>query len=118
MSSRDLPAHPVLAPTESGQGRKLFLLVRRDLPWSVRAVQAAHAAVALSLLKRGQLQVGGPCGRPIVLLGVEGESQANEWQCRLGAEAVPFREPDLGDALTAVAYFGPPVAALATLRLL
>jgi hypothetical protein len=98
---------------------KLYLLVRRDLPWSVRSVQAAHAATSLAVARRDQLIAAcGPCGPPIVLLGVQDETGLAEWLRRLGADAVAFREPDLGNALTAVAYWGPLVPAFATLRLL
>jgi hypothetical protein len=105
-------------PTGGREPGRLYLLVRRDLSWSARSVQAAHAAVALALTRAEQLQVGGPCGPPIVLLGVEGESELGEWLRSLGDAAVAFREPDLGDSLTAVAYWGPAVPAFGTLRLL
>ena len=107
-------AHPAARPAS-----KLYLLVRRDLPSSMRSVQAAHAATALAIAFGARLAATwGPCGPPIVLLGVESEPDLAEWLRRLGAEAVPFREPDLGDALTAVAYWGPAVPGFAALRLL
>ena len=104
------PAQPAARP---------YLLVRRDLPWSIRSVQAAHAATSLAITRGDRLAAAcGPCGPPIVLLGVEGEPELTEWLRRLGPEAVPFREPDLGGALTAVAYWGPAAPGFATLRLL
>ena len=98
---------------------KLYLLVRRDLPWSTRSVQAAHAATSLVIARSDRLAAAwGRCGPPIVLLGIESEPELAEWLRRLGAEAVPFREPDLGGALTAIAYWGPAVPGYAALRLL
>ena len=98
---------------------KLYLLVRRDLSRSMRNVQAAHAAIALVVARGNRLApVWGRDGPPIVLLGVESASGLAEWLDRLGAEAVPFREPDLGGALTAIAYWGPAAPEFAALRLL
>ena len=98
---------------------KLYLLVRRDLPWSMRSVQAAHAATSLAIARADRLAAAcGPQGPPIVLLGIESEPDLAEWVRRLGAEAVPFREPDLGGALTAAAYWGAAVPGFAALRLL
>jgi len=82
--------------------------VRRDLPWSQRAVQAAHAAVNLVFRRRSAID---ECewdehGPSFVFYGVDSERELLALESALGAEASSFREPDLGDRLTAVAYLG------------
>ena len=82
--------------------------MRRDLPWSQRAVQAAHAAVNLVFHNRSSI---GECewgahGPSFVFYGVEHEGELLALESALAAEAVSFREPDLGDRLTAIAYLG------------
>lgn len=96
----------------------MFLLVRRDLPWSVRAVQVAHSAMQL-LHDRDHIDNDewGPYGPAVVLLGIPNEDEL----VRLAAElpgSVGFKEPDLADSLTAVAFYGEPTDTLTGLRLL
>lgn len=119
---------------ESGQCQtpvpepKLYLLSRRDLPWPVRCVQAAHAAITYV---HGQMQFAydhgdrtpnlpapwGRYGPAIVLLGVADEVALEDWHWKL-PDSAAFREPDLGDQLTAVAYYGEPVSELEELKLM
>jgi hypothetical protein len=82
--------------------------VRRDLPWSQRAVQAAHAAVNLVFHERSSIDEGawGAHGPSFVFFGVDRESELLALESALGAEALSFREPDLGNRLTAIAYLG------------
>ncbi len=98
---------------------KMYLLVRRDLPWPVRCVQAAHAAMALMHYKGLGTGWGArDCGPAIVLLGVDDELDLFHWLQALGSSARGFREPDLFDTLTAVAYFGQAVPEFNDLRLI
>jgi hypothetical protein len=75
-------------------------VTRQDLPPGTQAVQAAHAAVAFCAVHRV------PSESTIVLLKARDELALARLLAlaeRDGITAVPFREPDLGNALTAVA---------------
>lgn len=96
---------------------KMYVLVRRDLPWPVRCVQAVHATMEL------QRQVGykiswGKHGPAVVLLGVKNEQELNEWLIRLYPHGVGFYEPDMGGQVTSVSYYGQPFPELNELRLM
>ena len=92
---------------------KLYVLVRRDLPWSVRAVQSIHAA--LTLYENNSISAS----LPVVLIGVENEDQLTELLYdKFENVAVGFREPDLDDQLTAIAFVSSPLPEFANLRLL
>ena len=82
--------------------------MRRDLPWSQRAVQAAHAAVNLVFRKGPSIDEceWGDHGPSFVFYGVDNERELLALESALAAEAVSFREPDLGNRLTAIAYLG------------
>jgi len=82
--------------------------VRRDLPWSQRAVQAAHAAVNIVFHRLRSVDEceWGQHGPSFVFYGVDHEEELLVLESALGAEGVSFREPDLGNRLTAVAYLG------------
>jgi len=80
---------------------KLYVLVRRDMTHSQRAVQAGHA-VAEYLLKGSNDWENST----LVYLGVKGEHQLRTWMTklsRLGIEYVPWREPDMNNQITAIA---------------
>lgn len=81
---------------------KLYVIVRKDLSPSQRAVQAGHA-VAEFLLR-------GPFSRwsngTLVYLGVKGLNQLENLKYKLQSLDIPFtefREPDVGDQVTAIA---------------
>jgi hypothetical protein len=95
---------------------KMYVLVRRDLPWPVRVVQATHGVMQL-LRTRWPIVGWGKYGPAVVLLGVADEESLTNWLARLPG-AVGFSEPDLCDSLTAVAYLGEPIEALSELRLM
>ena len=81
---------------------KLYVLVRRDLSPSQQAVQAGHA-LAEHLL-RGDLN--GWDNGTLILLGVGNEQELQDWAERLtwrGLSYSMFREPDIGDQMTALA---------------
>jgi hypothetical protein len=93
--------------------------VRRDLPWSQRTVQAAHAATNLAFRIRGlDAKSWGEHGPNLVVYGVAGERELLDIERSLAEGAVPFREPDLGNHLTAVAYLGPSLPRFDELTLL
>lgn len=98
---------------------RLYVLTRRDLPWSTRCVQAAHAATALTHVQHERFDgLWGTHGPAFVFYSVPDEPELRVWRDRLGKDAVPFEEPDLGDQLTALAYCGPKRPEFETLRLL
>lgn len=81
---------------------KLYVIVRKDLSISQRAVQAGHA-VAEFLLR-------GPFSRwtngTLVYLGVKGLRQLENIKQKFEWEDIPyieFREPDLNNEITAIA---------------
>lgn len=81
---------------------KLYVIVRKDLSISQRAVQAGHA-VAEFLLR-------GPFSRwkngTLIYLGVKGLRQLENLKYKLdfnGISYSEFREPDIGNEVTAIA---------------
>ena len=82
--------------------KKLYVIVRKDLSISQRAVQAGHA-VAEFLLH-------GPFSRwsngTLIYLGVKGLNQLENIKYKFKMEEIPyieFREPDIGNETTAIA---------------
>jgi hypothetical protein len=98
----------------------LHVFVRRDLPWSQRAIQAAHAAANLVFRRRLTFdeRAWGEHGPNFVFYGVPGERELLELEASIGPDAVSFREPDLGDRLTAIAYMGPSLPGFVQMQLL
>lgn len=100
---------------------KVYVLVRRDLPWPVRCVQATHAVMQMmrwgEILANHHIPVWGSHGPAVVLLGVADEAELLRWTNYLPDGATGFREPDL-DELTAIAYYGQANDKLKDLRLL
>ena len=87
---------------------KLFILARRDLPFSQRAVQACHA-LAVFLLRHGsdpQVREWAERHRALVILGVEDEEALRRWDdelCARGMICERFKEPDMRNEMTALA---------------
>lgn len=80
--------------------RRLYVLVRKDLSPSYRAVQAGHA-VAEWLLHDQSWN-----NETLIYLTTKDESTLNRWADKLdfrGIKWVGFREPDIGNQLTAIA---------------
>jgi len=82
--------------------KKLYVIVRKDLSISQRAVQAGHA-VAEFLLR-------GPFSRwnngTLIYLGVKGLNQLENIKNKFEREDIPyieFKEPDLNNEITAIA---------------
>ncbi len=78
--------------------QKLYVLVRKDLSKSQQAVQAGHA-VAEYLLH-------GPITKwengTLIYLGVNNEQELVDWKMQLN-NYIEFREPDIGNQITAIA---------------
>jgi hypothetical protein len=83
-------------------------------------VQGAHAACQL-VHRFGHLADPvrwGAYGPHFVWYGVRDEAELLVWERRLGDRAVASREPDRAHELTALAYWGPRLPELDSLRLL
>lgn len=84
---------------------KLYVLVRKDLDSTYRAVQGAHAIVEYSL-KGDQELYKAWNNSTVVFLGVKNEDALMLWEAKLMDRQKPyacFHEPDLHDQLTAIA---------------
>ena len=80
--------------------KKLYVLVRKDLSVSYRAVQAGHAVAEWLLHDQSWYN------NTLIYLGVLDEDELNHWAEKLsikGIKWVGFREPDIGNELTAIA---------------
>ena len=84
-------------------------MTRADLPPGAQAVQGAHAALEFSVRHPDLASAWAREGGSLLLLAAADEL-ALCWLLadaqRDGYQAVPFCEPDLGNALTAVAVYG------------
>jgi hypothetical protein len=79
---------------------RLFVIVRKDLTLQQQAVQAGHA-VAEHLL-RGYKWPNGT----LIYLGVKNQSILKRWMNKLNDLTIPysiFKEPDIGNEITALA---------------
>ena len=91
-----------------GKNRKIIkyegdrVLIRKDMPTSYMAVQAGHA-VAAWLLAQEKTQLGWK-NETLIYLGVKNERELLKWKEKLGDEAILWREPDIGNQATALAY--------------
>jgi hypothetical protein len=80
--------------------QRLYVLVRKDLSIEYGAVQAGHAVAAWLLHDRSWNN------ETLIYLGVSDESSLYRWAYKLdnkGIKWVGFREPDIGNQLTAIA---------------
>lgn len=82
---------------------KLYVIVRKDLTPSQRAVQAGHALAAYllhgSFLRRWKNET-------LIYLGVKGLKQLENIKRKFEFEGIPFvefREPDMDNEVTAIA---------------
>lgn len=85
---------------------KLYLIVRSDLPVAQQAIQAAHALQEFNELFSEVVGVWRLHSNTLALLEVPDEHQLlllAERAYSMGAEVALFREPDLGESLTAIA---------------
>jgi hypothetical protein len=82
--------------------RRLYVLVRKDLPKNQAAVQAGHCLA--EYLLRGPHSFWG--NETLIYLVVKDEENLNEWVDKMtnsGYIVVGFREPDRDNELTAIA---------------
>lgn len=78
---------------------RLYVLVRKDLPVEYRAVQAGHAVAEWLLHDRSWNN------ETLIYLGVPNEFSLYRWADKLdrkGIDWVGFKEPDIGNQLTAI----------------
>ncbi len=103
-----------------GENARLYLFVRRDLPWSTRVVQAAHAASMLTYHSTPAARAGWDpqFGPPFVVYGVPDEAELVTWCARLGVQALPYYEPDRAGEMTALAFYGAGREEFKSMRLL
>jgi hypothetical protein len=79
----------------------VYILVRRDLSSPQQAVQSCHAAIEAAL-SFGRL----PDHPSVIICGIATEAKLENALCRLNALGIrchAFREPDIGNQLTAIA---------------
>ncbi len=84
---------------------KMYVVVRKDLSKSQQAVQGGHALAEHVLLNRDLEWNNGI----LVYLGVRNETELAELTKRLEDEGIHhtgFREPDIGNQMTAIASLG------------
>jgi peptidyl-tRNA hydrolase len=87
-------------------GPRLFLITREDLSAGAQAVQAAHALREFSAKYPEEDQNWYESSNTLILKVVPNEPELLSLLRQAenqGIKAVPFREPDIGDALTAIA---------------
>lgn len=84
--------------------KKLYVIVRKDLTPSQRAVQAGHAVAEYLLHSPRQWK-----NETLIYLGVKGLAQLRNIKRKLGFHGVKFtewKEPDLNNEVTAIASDG------------
>lgn len=80
--------------------QRLYVIVRKDLSESYRAVQAGHAVAEWLLHDRSWNN------ETLIYLGVEDENDLLRWADRLdfkNIKYIGFNEPDINNELTAIA---------------
>lgn len=85
---------------------KLFFVTRSDLPPGDRAAQSVHGAIAFTLAHPELVRAWHGASNNVVLLEAQDEAALARLVARAREGGVPhcmFTEPDLDDALTAVA---------------
>ena len=83
--------------------QKMYVLVRKDLPKTYASVQAGHALAEYLL---GRTFLSGWDNGTLIYLGVKNEAELLKWGEKLdfmGKEWSGFREPDIGNEMTAIA---------------
>ena len=86
--------------------KKMYVLVRNDLPPVYRAVQGGHALAEFMLKHPTQAQEWG--NHTLIYLGVKDEEELRLWGEKITYRETPwegFKEPDIGNQLTAIACY-------------
>lgn len=86
------------------EDKKLYVIVDANLPMKVQVVQSAHAVAEFMKNNPNTMWHNGT----LVLLKGDVKYGNRRWR-RLPYESAEFREPDMKDAITAIAIFGPGV---------
>ena len=89
--------------------KKMYVLIRKDLDPSYQAVQAGHALAQFMLEHPDQAQDWD--NHTLIYLRVKNEDELKKWWMKIDnmEEDAPystFREPDIGNELTAIATYG------------
>lgn len=97
----------------------MYILTRKDLPNAYRACQAGHALAEFMLRHPGQAQEWG--NHTLIYLQVDNEDRLKYWGDKLTRKGLTwegFREPDIGNQLTAIACYcdGKPFSNLKLLK--
>lgn len=88
---------------------KLYVVTRTDLPIGAQAAQAAHAAIEAARADTAHVRAWHSQSNTIVLLVADSHAKLERLAAAAdvrGCEMHVFREPDLGDQLTAIALLG------------
>lgn len=83
---------------------KLYVLVRKDMPLPYQAVQAGHAVAQWCLENPHSTWQN----NTLIYLHVENQARLIWWREHLrlrGLDISEFREPDIGNELTAIAVY-------------
>lgn len=91
--------------------RKLYAVVREDLPEGLRAAQMAHAVAGIVQTMPTPTLEWQTSDNHLIVLGVRNEGRLHEVVNTLSRESVPhflWHEPDLDDSLTAIASLPDP----------
>lgn len=78
------------------RAEKLYAVARQDLPVGLRTAQVGHALISWALAY-------GEPPENLVVLAVKNLAELTALSEKLDGDVVRFREPDLGDELTAIA---------------
>ena len=87
--------------------KKLYILIRRDMPSSYRAVQGGHALAEWMIQNPTQAKEWN--NGTLIYLSVSCEDALEAWIEKLdslGISWAGFKEPDIGHELTAIATYG------------
>lgn len=83
---------------------KLYLVTRRDLMSGLAAAQIAHAAIEWATTRPPlEVERWKAESNTVVLLAVSGEPELASLLSKAGHGGVGFRDPDIGNELTAIA---------------
>ena len=83
---------------------KMYILIRKDLNPTYRAVQGGHALAEYMLRHPIQAQEWG--NHTLIYLQIQNEQELELWAEKLNYKGITwegFREPDIGNQLTAIA---------------
>lgn len=86
--------------------KKLYVIIRNDIPAPYQAVQGGHALAEFLLRHPTQGQEWD--NHTLIYLQTDNEETLNLWADKLGYRDIPFsifREPDIGDEATALACY-------------